>query len=123
MIRSLINSPVRYVIRLLGTILLIPLTTHATTNATANGQWISLGVPTNVYMGTTGSFYLTGDDMGSCGSTTPNYVRVDTSQSHWKDFYALILFAAANRSYVVCDINSGCGSAELWTGYCRVSPQ
>ena len=37
----------------------------ATRNAPANGEWISFGVPTRINVGSTGPFYMMGNDMGA----------------------------------------------------------
>jgi len=90
----------------------------ATVNATGPGQWISIGVPSDVWLGTNGSFYLRGTDTGSCQSVLPSYFRIDTSQPKWKEMYALLLYTAANQKAIACVVDSGCGSSEVWVSYC-----
>ncbi len=93
----------------------------ATVNATANGQFISIGVPAFVHMGTNGDFYLNGTDQGMCQNLSPAYFRFDTSQLRWKEMYALLLYAAANQKSVDCVVDTGCGSTEVWVSYCRTA--
>lgn len=92
---------------------------RATVNATGNGQFISIGVPVFVHMGTNGDFYLNGSDQGMCQSLSPTYFRFDTSQPRWKEMYALLLYAAANQKSIDCVVDSGCGSSQVWVSYCR----
>jgi hypothetical protein len=73
----------------------LPTAALPATNATANSDWISIGVPSNIFLGTAGVFYMTGTDMGSCTSTTPTYFRVNTSANHWKELYSLFLYSHA----------------------------
>ena len=93
----------------------------ATVNATGNGQFISIGVPSFVHLGTNGDFYLNGTDQGMCTSLSPTYFRFDTSQLHWKEVYALLLYAAANQKSVDCVVDSGCGTSQVWVSYCRTA--
>lgn len=95
----------------------------ATLNASGTGQWISIGVPTYVHLGTNGGtngdFYMNGSDQGSCQSVTPSHFRFDMSQPHWKEMYALLLYAAANQKSLECTVDSGCGTTYVWVSYCR----
>lgn len=93
----------------------------ATLNATGTGQWISIGVPTQVHLGTNGDLYLNGSDQGSCQSVPSGFFRFDTSQPHWKEMYALILYAAANQKSMECTVDSGCGTTYVWVSYCRTA--
>lgn len=93
----------------------------ATVNATANGQFISIGVPAFVHLGTNGDFYLNGSDQGMCQSLSPSYFRFDTAQPRWKDMYALLLYAAANQKSIDCVVDSGCGTSQIWVSYCRTA--
>lgn len=78
--------------RLLAMLLLvIPAVSSATRNASGNGQWISLGVPAGMSLGTNGV---------------------------WKEFYAFFLYAASQRKALECIVDSGCASAEVWVSYC-----
>ena len=90
----------------------------ATTNATGPGQWISIGVPSNIWLGTSGALYLRGTDTGTCQSVLPSYFRFDTSQPRWKEMYALLLYGASNQKAVQCVVDSGCGTDEVWVSYC-----
>lgn len=102
-------------------LLLICSDSAATLNASGTGQWISIGVPIEVYLGTNGDFFLRGSDEGSCQSVQPSYFRFDTSQPKWKEMYALLLYAAANQKAVDCVVDSGCGTAQVWVSYCRTA--
>jgi hypothetical protein len=93
----------------------------ATVNATANGQFMSIGVPSIVHQGTNGDFYLQGTDQGMCQSLMPTYFRFDTSRPHWKEMYALLLYAASNQKSMDCVVDSGCGTSEVWVSYCRTA--
>jgi hypothetical protein len=93
----------------------------ATINATGTGQWISIGVPSDVWLGTNGQFYLRGTDTGTCQSVLPSYFRIDTSQPKWKEMYALLLYTAANQKAIACVVDSGCGTSEVWVSYCNSS--
>jgi hypothetical protein len=93
---------------------------NATTNAGSNGQWISIGVPTRINVGSAGFFYLTGNDHGTCASTLPTYFRSDMSKTYWKEFYAMVLFAHANQKPLECLVESACGTTEVWITYCTL---
>lgn len=88
-------------------------------DASVNGEWISLGAPSYLHMGTDGEFYLNGTDQGSCAGVRPQYFRVDTSAPHWKEFYAWLLTMSATRKEMHCVVRSGCGSDQVWVSYCR----
>jgi hypothetical protein len=105
---------------LLAAVLVVSAPAFATRNASANGEWISFGVPTRINVGSTGAFYMMGNDMGSCASTTPVYVRSDMEQPHWKEFYAMVILAQANQRPMECLVASGCGSNEVWVTYCTL---
>ena len=85
----------------------------------ANGDWMTLGVPRHVHQGSLGAFYLTGAAMGKCANVTPQYARFNMNDSHWKEMYALILYAASQGLSVDCIVDSGCGGLEVWVTYCR----
>jgi hypothetical protein len=93
-------------------------TAHAY-DAAGNGEWMTMGVPRQVHQGSQGDFYLTGNAMAKCANVTPNYIRINMSDSHWKEMYALILFAAAQGLSIECVIDSGCGGTQVWVTYCR----
>jgi hypothetical protein len=44
---------------LIPLMLLLPFALQATTNATGNGQWISVGLPKDLYVGSAGAFVMT----------------------------------------------------------------
>jgi hypothetical protein len=115
------NTLVRqYVVAMTATVTLLSSgDSSATLNATGTGQWISIGVPTDVFLGTNGQFYLRGSDIGSCQSVLPTYFRIDTSQPKWKEMYALLLYTAANQKAIACVVDSGCGTSEVWVSYCN----
>lgn len=104
---------------LMAAIMVSSADSDATVHATANGQFISIGVPASVHMGTNGDFFLNGTDLGMCQSLYPSYVRFDTSQPRWKEMYALLLYAATNQKSVDCVVDSGCGTSQVWVSYCR----
>lgn len=93
---------------------------HATKNATGNGDWISVGVPTRMNVGSTGYFYLAGNDHGSCGGTAATYFRSNMSNAYWKELYALFILAQTNQRPLECIVESACGTAELWVSYCTL---
>jgi hypothetical protein len=93
----------------------------ATVNATGNGQFLSIGVPSYVHLGTNGDFYLQGTDQGTCQSLQPTYFRIDTSQAHWKEMWALLLYSSANQKSLDCVVDSGCGTTQVWVSYCRTA--
>lgn len=97
---------------------LLPPPCHAL-DAAANGNWISLGVPSYLHMGTDGRFFVNGTDQGSCAAVRPQYFRVDTSAQHWKEFYAWLLTMSATQKEMHCVVDSGCGSDQVWVSYCR----
>jgi hypothetical protein len=82
--------------------------------------WISIGIPQRVHQGTDGTFYLNGTAPTSCNGVVPDYFRVNTNAPHWKEFYALILYAAANGKSLDCVVQNGCGTSQVWVKYCRV---
>ena len=98
--------------------LVVSINTYAL-DAQANGQWISLGVPNYIHQGTDGRLYLNGDDQGSCGGVKPTYFRVDLNKAHSKEFYSLLLFMTAQKKPLLCAVESGCGSTQVWVSYCR----
>ena len=108
---------------LLLLVFLLTSVSRATTNATQNGGWISVGVPADMFVGSAGHFYLVGNDMGSCASTAPTYIRSDMNQPRWKELYAFILYASAQQKPLSCVVESGCGTTELWVTYCRAPLQ
>ena len=93
----------------------------ATLNASGTGQWISIGVPSFVHLGTNGDIYLNGTDQGMCQSVLPSHFRFDTAQAHWKEMYALLLYAATNQKSLECTVDSGCGTTYVWVSYCRTA--
>lgn len=90
-------------------------------NASGPGEWISLGYPTRMYVGTEGDFYIIGSDMGTCAATRPTYIRASMNDPKFKEFYALLLYAAASQKVMECVVDSGCGADQVWTKYCAVS--
>jgi hypothetical protein len=74
-----------------------------------------------MWLGTEGSFYMTASDQGACSGTTPTYFRVDTSEDHRKEFYAMILYAAAQQKSLECVVASGCGTTHVWIEYCTMN--
>ena len=88
-------------------------------DANTNGEWISLGVPSFVHMGTTGDFYLNGTNQGMCANVAPQYFRLDMSASNFKEFYSWLLIMATTGKPIDCVVDSGCGSSQLWVHYCR----
>jgi len=98
----------------------------ATTDATGDNQWISVGVPIRLHQGTlqsvggTGDFYLEGNDHGRCNNVRPTYFRLDMSQPHFKTLYASILYASANDRPLLCVTDTGCGTDQVWVHYCQV---
>jgi hypothetical protein len=96
----------------------VALPAHAL-DAAADGDWISLGRPKQIHMGTNGTFYLNGSNQGNCAGVRPQYFRVDMSAPHWKEFYAWMLTMSATQGVMDCRVASGCGSAEVWVNYCR----
>lgn len=110
-------------VRKLSVILMMLLSAHlahATRDAPADGEWISFGVPTRLNVGTQGHFYMLGSDQGACNGTTPTYFRVDMSKDHWKEFYAMVLYASAQGKSLECVVVSGCGTSEVWVEYCTM---
>jgi hypothetical protein len=85
-----------------------------------DGDWISIGVPTIIHQGTDGQFFLNGTTPTACNGVVPDYFRADMNAPHWKEFYALILYASANNRGIDCVVKSGCGTSQVWVSYCRV---
>ncbi len=108
-------------LRILMGVLLVTLTTlkAEAVDAEQNGKWISLGVPNYIHQGTDGRLYLNGDAQGRCAGVKPTYFRVDLSKEHAKEFYSLLLFMTAQKKPLVCVVDSGCGSTQVWVSYCR----
>jgi hypothetical protein len=104
-------------------VFLLASVSRATTNATQNGDWISVGVPADMFVGSAGDFFLVGNDMGSCASTVPAYIRSDMNQQHWKELYAFFLYAHAQQKPLMCVVASGCGTNQVWVTYCRAPLQ
>ena len=94
---------------------------QAEINATAAGQWISIGIPSRMNVGTTGQFYLIGNDHGTCAGQPVTYFRFDMNGTRWKEVYALLLAAAASQKYIQCVVETGCGTTEVWATYCSVT--
>jgi hypothetical protein len=94
---------------------------HAGRDASANGGWIGFGVPKRLQVGTLGHFYMVGSDQGACNNITPNFFRLDMTKPHWKEFYALVLYASAQEKPLECVVVSGCGTPEVWVEYCTVA--
>lgn len=108
---------------LIPLLLLMPCILQATTNATANGQWISIGIPKDLYVGSGGQFVMTGTDMGSCAGLVPTYFLSSMSATYWKDLYTLILYSHAQQKPLMCNVDSGCGTANINITYCRLQLQ
>lgn len=98
-----------------------PSVVNATRNGNANGDWISMGIPTRINVGSTGLFYMSGNDHGTCGSTATTYLRSDPSKPYFKEFYAMIVLAQANQRPLECIVESGCGTSEIWVTYCTLA--
>ena len=90
-------------------------------DATSNGNWISLGAPSYIHMGTDGRFYLNGTNQGSCSGVRPNYFRMDMNDPQFNNMYSWILLMSAQKKPMDCIVKSGCGSTEIWVDYCRGS--
>lgn len=88
-------------------------------DANGNGQWISIGVPNYMHMGTDGAFYLNGTNQGRCNGAEPRYFRVDMKAPHFKEFYSWVLMASTKDLSMDCVVVSGCGGSEVWIKYCR----
>lgn len=88
-------------------------------DASEEGDWISIGVPKRLHLGTDGLFYIDGKSHGKCAGTKPNYFRMDMSKPHFKEFYSWMLYMAAQKKGLDCRVKSGCGSSEVWVEYCR----
>jgi hypothetical protein len=92
----------------------------ATIDGTGPNTWISVGVPIRLHIGSTGDFYLEGNDHGRCNNVRPDYFRFDMSQPHFKDVYAALLVASTNGMAVDCVVDSACGTSQVWLHYCRI---
>jgi hypothetical protein len=90
-------------------------------DAQENGQWLSMGSPAYFHMGTDGRMFVTGSNHGSCAGIKPNYFRFDMSEPHFKEFYSWMLMASTTGKTFDCVVDKGCGSAQVWTRYCRGS--
>ncbi len=88
-------------------------------DAANDGEWISLGVPKSFHIGTSGAFYLTGDNQGSCGGVVPQYFRMHMNAPYFKEFYSWVLFMSAQKKPMSCVVNSSCGTSQIWVDYCR----
>jgi hypothetical protein len=98
-----------------------PLAALPATNAANNGDWISVGVPNNMFVGSAGHFYMTGNDMGSCAATKPTYLRANMTATYWKELYTLFLYSHSQQKTLMCTVDTGCGSSEVWISYCRAA--
>lgn len=89
-------------------------------NGNANGDWVGLGVPTDVHMSTTGDgkLHLRGNAMGTCAGVKPAYFRLDMNKPHSYMMYSAILNAANNGKAMRCVVTAGCGSSQVWFEYC-----
>jgi hypothetical protein len=86
--------------------------------ALADAQWMNVGVPTQVWLGTNGDFFMKGSENDTCNVVSPSYYRVDTNAQHWKDFWGFILYMAAQNKPLRCTVDKGCGTSEVWVSYC-----
>ncbi|CCO47440.1 hypothetical protein VIBNISOn1_30134 [Vibrio nigripulchritudo SOn1] len=88
-------------------------------NANSNGEWIRLGVPSYVHIGTDGRFFLNGTSQGSCANKRPTYFRMDMNKPHFEKTYSWLLMMSTQSKPIDCVVDSGCGSSEVWVSYCR----
>lgn len=88
-------------------------------DAQKKGDWISVGAPESFHQGTEGVLYLHGDNHGACAGVTPSYIRLNMDHSHFKEFYSLLLYTAAQKQSLDCVVDGGCGGNEVWVKYCR----
>jgi len=92
----------------------------ATIDGTGPNTWISIGVPLRLHQGSDGLFYLEGNDHGRCNNVRPTYFRFDMTKPTWKEMYSSLMLASVNEKPIDCVVDSGCGTDQVWTSYCRI---
>ncbi|MDE1327268.1 hypothetical protein [Vibrio aestuarianus] len=92
-------------------------------DATKDGDWISMGVPSYFHVGTQGLFYVNGPagstQHGSCAGVKPHYFRMDMGAPHFYAMYSWMLHMSKENKPVGCVVKSGCGTNQVWVEYCR----
>ncbi|USD32802.1 MULTISPECIES: hypothetical protein [Vibrio] len=91
-------------------------------NASKNGDWIAMGVPQYVHVGTQGVFLINGNGThGTCAGQTPRYFSFDMNAPHFYAMYSWLMHMSKENKAVACVVKSGCGTNTIQVEYCRGS--
>lgn len=103
---------------MIAIIMVLSISAHSR-DAAKDGDWITMGVPTRIHMGTDGRFFINGTNShGACGGVTPSYFRLDMDAPHFYAMYSWMMHMSKENKPIECIVKSGCGDDRVWVEYC-----
>ncbi|MEZ8822892.1 hypothetical protein AB6E04_00940 [Vibrio amylolyticus] len=90
-------------------------------DASRDGDWISMGIPSYLHIGSDGRFIINGasSQHGQCAGVKPRYFRLDMDAPHFYATYSWLFHMSKENKPVDCVVKRGCGTSTVWVEYCR----